>query len=692
MAVVAQKKRSTEGQVHALAPGRKASKPLGARDAPPSAPIFEVDGRSAGALRSPADAIDRSRAEEEIRELNRELERQVVQYRMLLDQASDAILITDGDRRYTEVNDAACALLGYSREELLKLSVPDITVPDENPGQPTRFSRMRAGETMLSERILRRKDGSHILGELNSRQLPDGRFQAIVRDITSRKRLEKEQMRLATAVEQADEAIVITDPSATILYVNPAFERVSGYTRSELVGSNSRILQSGHHDAEFYRGMWSTLLAGETWHGTLVNLGKDGSLFEEDATITPIRDPDGAVVSYVGVKRDVTHERKLEEQLRQAQKMEAIGQLAGGIAHDFNNLITAIRGYSELVRESLPPDASQREDIDQVLLAADRAADLTRQLLAFSRRQVLQPKVLSPAETVDGIAPMLRRLLGEHIELVTRAVPDLGRIRVDPSQLEQIIVNLAVNARDAMPGGGRLLIETANAEVGGESSSVRAVSSPLPCVLLRVADTGIGMDEDIRVRAFEPFFTTKNQGSGTGMGLAMVYGIVRQSGGEIYLHSEIGVGTTVEIYLPRVDDLPTAASVSPQIAGVPHGSETILLAEDEDSVRTLARRALEELGYTVIVAADGIEAATIAERQTLPIDLLVTDVVMPHMGGPQLAERLRATRPNLNVLYVSGFMGNAVADLTVPGTSVLTKPFTRAQLGRAVRRVIDGTI
>jgi PAS domain S-box-containing protein len=630
-----------------------------------------------------------SRAEAEIRELNRELERQVVQYRMLLDQASDAIFITDGDRNYTEVNDAACTLLGYSRDELLRMSVPDITVPEDNPGQLLRFSRMRTGETMLSERILRRKDGSLVLAELNSRQLPDGRFQAIARDIMLRKRLEKEQLRLATAVEQADEAIVITDPSATILYVNPAFERVSGYPRSELVGANSRILQSGQHDVEFYQVMWSTLLAGETWHGTLVNLSKQGSLFEEDATITPIRDSDGTVVSYVGVKRDVTHERKLEEQLRQAQKMEAIGQLAGGIAHDFNNLITAIRGYSELVRDSLPPDAGQREDIDQVLLAADRAADLTRQLLAFSRRQVLQPRILSPSETVGGIAPMLRRLLGEHIELVTRADPDLGRIRVDPSQLEQIIVNLAVNARDAMPGGGQLLIETANADVGGESGTVRAGTSLRRCVLLRVADTGTGMGEAIRARAFEPFFTTKDQGSGTGMGLAMVYGIVRQSGGEIYLLSEIGRGTTVEIYLPRVDEPAVVDSPSQLAVGVPRGSETVLLAEDEESVRTLARRALEGLGYTVIVAVDGIEAAALAERHGRPIDLLVTDVVMPHMGGPQLAGRLRATRPNLTVLYVSGFMGSAAADLTAPGTSVLTKPFTREQLGRAVRRAIE---
>ena len=654
-----------------------------------AAPIFE-GGSYAGSFAMLTDITDRRRADEEIRGLNRELERQVLQYRMLLDQASDAIFVSDSDNHYVDVNEAACDLLGYSRAELLCLGISDVTPPESNPGQPERFARMRAGERMLSERELRRKDGSILLVELNSRQLPDGRLQAIVRDISARKRLEKEQIRLATAVEQADEAIVITDPSATIVYANPAFERVSGYSRAQLVGSNPRILHSGQHDAAFYRNMWSTLLSGQTWHGTLVNLAQDGSLFEEDATITPIRDGDGAVVSYVGVKRDVTRERALEAQLHQAQKMEAIGQLAGGIAHDFNNLITAIRGYSELVRATLPPDAVQRDDIDQVLLAADRAAALTRQLLAFGRRQVLRPRVLSPSETVDGLAPMLRRLLGEHIELVTRSEPGLGRVRADPSNLEQIIVNLAVNARDAMPGGGQLLIETANTLHGSASGDGLATTGDRECVVLRVTDTGAGMDEETQARCFEPFYTTKEQGRGTGMGLATVYGIVRQSEGEISLRSEIGRGTTFEIHLPRVEEQPASALLYPQTTEVPLGSETILLVEDEASVRALARRTLEELGYTVMEASDGVEAAELVERQARPIDLLVSDVVMPRMGGPQLAAHLRAGQPKLSVLFMSGFTGNAGFDLTVPGVSLLSKPFTREQLGRAVRRGIDG--
>jgi two-component system cell cycle sensor histidine kinase/response regulator CckA len=652
-------------------------------------PIFDDEDRFAGSFAMLTDITERHRAEEEARTLNRELERQVLQYRMLLDQASDAIFVTDADRHYVDVNIAACDLLGYSREELLRLSIPNLVPPEENPGQPERFVRMRSGEAMLSERTLRRKDGSLLVAELSSRQLPDGRFQAIVRDITARRLLEKDQARLATAVEQADEAIVITDPSSSILYVNPSFERVSGYTRAELIGRNPRILHSGQHDAAFYQAMWSTLLAGQTWHGALMNRRKDGSLFEEDAAITPIRDAAGAVVSYVGVKRDITRERFLEAQLRQSQKMEAVGQLAGGIAHDFNNLITAIRGYSELVRESLPP--GDRDDIDQVVLAADRAAELTRQMLAFSRRQVLQPRIVGPAEIVEGIAPMLRRLLGEHIELTVHAAPDVGHIRVDPSGLEQIIVNLAVNARDAMPGGGRLVIETTNAEIDVRSQPAHAEMTPGPYVVLRVTDTGCGMDEGTRARAFEPFFTTKEPGSGTGMGLATVYGIVRQSGGEIDLHSGLGQGTTFEIYLPRVDEEAITVAVTTEAAAVPRGSETILLVEDEGGVRTFARRVLEELGYTVLEASDGVEATEHAATHTGRIDLLVTDVVMPRMGGPEVAERLRAARPGLPILFMSGFPGNAVggADLTQPGAPVLAKPFTREGLGRAVRGALE---
>ena len=622
----------------------------------------------------------------------RELERQIEAHRMLLDQASDAIFVCDANFRYIDVNQAACQLLGYTREELLALSIPDVVPPIENPGQDARLNLMQAGEANLTERVLRRKDGTLVTAELSARRLSDARYQAIVRDITERKRLEKEQARLATAVDQADEAMIITDPSGTILYVNPAFEHITGYTRAEVLGCNPRILQSGKHDATFYESMWSTLLAGQTWRGTLTNRHKDGSLFQEEATITPIRDDDGRVVSYVGVKRDVTRELALEAQLRQSQKMEAVGQLAGGIAHDFNNLITAIRGYSELVRESLPLEAPTRGDLDQIVFAADRAAELTRQLLAFSRRQVLIPEVIAPTEVVEGIVPMLRRLLGEHIELVTIAAPDVGRIRVDPSQLEQIIVNLAVNARDAMSEGGRLVIETMNVQVNEPESQGGAERAPGQYVVLRVTDTGCGMDETTMARAFEPFFTTKEPGQGSGMGLATVYGILRQSGGDIELLSEVGRGTTFTIWLQRAHEERTAAVAASAEATVAHGSGTILLVEDDPSVRAIARRTLEDLGYAVVEAEDGAAAIAWASENPAHIDLLVTDVVMPRVGGSQLAQGLRASMPDLPVLFMSGFSEEAtrLADLSVPGAMLISKPFTREALGRAVQEALEG--
>jgi nitrogen-specific signal transduction histidine kinase/ActR/RegA family two-component response regulator len=388
----------------------------------------------------------------------------------------------------------------------------------------------------------------------------------------------------------------------------------------------------------------------------------------------------------------VSKRRQLEAQLRQAQKMEAIGRLAGGIAHDFNNLLTAIRGFTDLVRRDLPEGDVHRADLDQVVLAADRATELARQLLAFSRRQVLQPKVVDPAGIVDGIAPMLRRLLGEHIEFVTHAAPGLGLIRVDPSQLEQVIVNLALNARDAMPDGGQLTIETANVELDAAYASTHAEVTPGPFVLLAVSDTGSGMALETQGHAFEPFFTTKEPGKGTGMGLATVFGIVKQSGGSIYLYSEPGHGTTFRIYLPRVDEAPVPAAGEPvEVRPAPSGTETILLVEDEPAVRAFAERVLAEQGYTVLSAADALAALALAAAHAGQIELLVTDVIMPGLQGHQLAERLAAERPDLRVLYVSGFTESSVIHQGVLGADVafLPKPFSAEALGRAVRQALD---
>lgn len=372
--------------------------------------------------------------------------------------------------------------------------------------------------------------------------------------------------------------------------------------------------------------------------------------------------------------------------------MEAVGRLAGGVAHDFNNLLTAISGHAQILLEDLPADDPARADIEEISRAADRAADLTRQLLAFSRKQMLRPQVLDPNALIGEIQKMLRRLIGEDIELITRLAPDLGAVRADPGQLEQVIMNLAVNARDAMPTGGRLLIETRNVELGEDDARRLAPLQPGPHVVLIVSDTGAGMDESTRERIFEPFFTTKEKGKGTGLGLSTVYGIVQQSGGHIWVYSEPGQGTTFKIYLPRVDARPEAAPAPSDADGAHNGREVVLLVEDEDAVRSLARRILEKRGYTVLTARTGPEALRIAERHDGPIHLILTDVVMPEMSGRELAERIAPTRPDARTLFMSGYTEDDVLRRGVlnEGAAFLEKPFTPSALAQKVREVLDG--
>ncbi|HWQ55797.1 MAG TPA: ATP-binding protein [Bryobacteraceae bacterium] len=391
---------------------------------------------------------------------------------------------------------------------------------------------------------------------------------------------------------------------------------------------------------------------------------------------------------------DLTQRRILEEQLRQAQKMEAVGMLAGGIAHDFNNLLTIITGYSQLVLNSLPGRDSNRSAVEQIIKAGERAAALTRQLLAFSRRQVLQPKVLDINQLVSSLGVMLRRLIGEDIDLRLIMGPELGRVNADPGQVEQVIMNLAVNARDAMPHGGALTIETANADLDESYSRAHISVRPGPYVLLAVSDTGVGMDQQTRSRLFEPFFTTKAQGRGTGLGLSIVFGIVKQSGGNIEIYSEPGKGTSVKVYLPRVDH---AAQPEPEhLPGeARRGSETILLVEDEDMVRKFVRETLEREGYRILDAAGPGEAQKISQAYQGAIHLMITDVVMPKLGGRELAQRLSRQRPEMKVLYMSGYTDNAVVNSGgLNQAAFLQKPFTPAALARKVRQMLeaeDGT-
>ncbi|MEW5958880.1 MAG: PAS domain S-box protein, partial [Chloroflexota bacterium] len=438
----------------------------------------------------------------------------------------------------------------------------------------------------------------------------------------ARRQLDQQRRLLSIAIEQTADNIILTDTKGTIVYVNPAFEQLSGYDSTEVVGQSVNLLKSGQHDPAFYQKMWTTILAGQVWHGRFVNQQKDGAFYTVDASISPVRDESGAIVNYVSTQRDVTRELQLEEQYHQAQKMEAIGRLTGGIAHDFNNLLTAINGFAELLQLRLPTADPHQHLVANIFKSGQRAAELVSQLMAFSRKQIIEPKVLDLNQAVGTMDRMLQRIIGEDIALKTSLAAGLWPVKVDPAQMEQVIVNLAVNARDAMPQGGQLTIETANAVLDTTYMADHLEAQPGEYVLLAVSDTGIGMTREVQARIFEPFFTTKEPGQGTGLGLATVYGIVKQNGGNIQVYSEAGQGTVFKIYLPRTEETVSALPEPDRTGDLPRGTETILLVEDEPAVRNLAAQVLDEQGYKVLTTADGGEALNLIQAYDEEIHLV----------------------------------------------------------------------
>jgi PAS domain S-box-containing protein len=471
--------------------------------------------------------------------------------------------------------------------------------------------------------------------------------------------------------------------------MTPASVRHVGWTPEQMTGRS--IFDFMHpEDAERVGGRLREALdrPGMSVGGEVRFHHADGSWrIMEGVGVNRLADP--AVAGIVVNVRDITERRKLEEQLRQAQKMEAVGQLAGGVAHDFNNLLTAILGYCNLMLDEMPEEDPLRPDLLEIQSAGDRAASLTRQLLAFSRRQMLQPQVVDINTLVEQLEKLLRRLISEDVELVTRLAPGLRTVVVDPASVEQILVNLAVNARDAMPAGGRLTVETANVDLDETYAVTHVTMRPGPYVMLAVGDTGEGMDAATRARVFEPFFTTKEQGKGSGLGLATVYGMVKQSGGYVWVYSEPGHGTIFKVYLPGAG-VTTVEADPPGDAETLAGWETVLLVEDEDAVRALARQVLRRHGYVVLEARHGVEALRVAERHPDDIHLLISDVVMPHMSGRELAQRLETVRPKMKMLFMSGYSDHVLmqGDLAPPA-AFLQKPFTPEALARNVRRILD---
>jgi len=502
-------------------------------------------------------------------------------------------------------------------------------------------------------------------------------------------RMSEEQFRLIA--ENIADLIAVLDLEGKRLYNSPSYKEILG-DPAALLGSVS-FNEIHPDDRERIRKIFQETV--RTGHGQRTEyrfLLRDGSVRYIESQGSVIPDEKGKPVKVVVVSRDVTERNHLDERLRQAEKMEAVGQLAGGVAHDFNNLLTIINGYGDILLEQLSPEDKQRGHVMEILSAGNRAANLTRQLLAFSRRQALLPVVLDLNAVVQNLDKMLRRLIGEDIGLVTLASEGLWNVKADPGQMEQVIMNLAVNARDAMPQGGKLTIETANVYLDQNYAEAHPNVNPGSHVMLAVSDTGVGMDSQTQARIFEPFFTTKGPAQGTGLGLSTVFGIVKQSGGHIWVYSELGVGTTFKVYLPRVEE--PLLHAEPVIAqtDLRQGSETVLVVEDEEAVRMLVCRVLESNGYRVLEARHGAEALVICDEHKEPIHMLMTDVIMPEMNGRELAERVSAQRPEMKILYISGYTDNAILRHGVlePGTNFLQKPFTPNTLVRKVRAVLDG--
>jgi PAS domain S-box-containing protein len=615
---------------------------------------------------------------------------------LAVEQSPASVFITNPQGVIEYVNARFTQVTGYTPDEAIGRT-PRILKSGLTP--PHYYEQLwrtiLAGETWRAEVRNRRKNGDLYWDQVVISPIRDARgtivnFLSLQEDITYRKEVEAalraSEAYHRTILENIGDAVFITDASGRYLDVNPRACELTGYTHEELVGLHVSDTYVPDERAEV-AGRLARAQAGKVQFAERQLLRKDGSVVLVEVSARPL--PDGRLLATL---RDITERRTLEQQLRQAQKMEAVGRLAGGVAHDFNNLLTAIFGYAEFAAEDLPADSPVREDIEEIRKAAQRASSLTRQLLAFSRQQVLEPVVLNLNELVRDLEKMLRRLIGEDVEMDLRLSEGLANVRADPGQLNQVLLNLVVNARDAMPTGGRLLIETQDAELNEDYVEQHQPVVPGAYVLLAVSDTGSGMTPDVKSHLFEPFFTTKEKGKGTGLGLSTVYGIVKQSGGYIWAYSEVGVGTTFKIYLPRVDAPAQTAARRPE-PGSLSGTETILVAEDDEPLRLLASAMLRKLGYTVLEAQDADMALAAAAAHPGAIHLLVTDVVMPGQSGRALARALIAARPTLKVLYISGYTDEAIVHhgMLEPGLHFLQKPFTSAGLAKKVRSVLDAS-
>jgi len=633
---------------------------------------------------------ERKRAEEE-------LSLQKTYFQHLFDNSPEASVILDDEDRIVDINKEFEKLFHYSIDEIKGKFINDLIVSEDLLDEARSLTQKTLqGQVVEKQTVRKSKGGSlvdvSILGypiTFNGEQIG---VYAVYKDITERKQAAEERIRLATAVDQAAESVIISDKRGTIQYVNPSFERLSGFTKDDIVGRNFSVLKSDTHDEDFYKEMWQTISSGKAWAGQIGNRMKDGSVRQFETTISPIRDDSGAIVNFVSVNRDVTQEVALEAQLLQAQKMEAVGTLAGGIAHDFNNLLQVIQGYAEVLLRGVSEDPSKYEAPQKIHRSAKKGAELTRQLLTFSRKVQSQRRPLNLNQEVEQVKNLLERTIPKMIEIELHLDKTPAIVSADPIQVEQALMNLAVNAMDAMSDGGKIIIETGRATLDEEFCQTHLGARPGEYVLLTISDTGHGMDKEILEHVFEPFYTTKEVGKGTGLGLAMVYGIVKTHEGYIICYSELDSGTTFKIYLPALGQgghWREAGKGEDQLRG---GDETILLVDDEEYIRELGVELLSDVGYKVLTATDGESALQLYRKDQQRIDLFILDLVIPGMGGKKCYEEILKINPQAKILIVSGYYsvnGPGKEAMEAGAKGFVGKPFDVSYMLKAVRDILD---
>ncbi len=615
--------------------------------------------------------------------------------RAILVNSRDGFWLIDSRGCIADLNEAYTELTGYSRTEIIGRSIDEINVFDQPGDVPARMKRIGEKGSEFFQTRHRCKDGHLIDLELTVTHLDtgDGHFICFFRDLSGRKEFEPERDRLSMAVDQVGDIIVVTDVQGTIQFVNPAFERITGYSRTEAIGQNPRLLKSGVQDEPFYKNLWETIGSGKTWQGRMVNKRPDGSFYTEESTISPVFDESGKTINYVAVKRDITAMLELEKRLSQAEKMEAIGVLAGGIAHDFNNILFPIIGFAELLLEDLRDDQNRRQKVTEIYTGARRAAELVQQILAFGRQGGVERRPISVQKVVREVISLARSAIPNNFSIEGDLGGDHSVIQADPTQLHQMVMNLITNAYQSMQdkSSGVIKICVELKEIEGDDRPERTLE-PGTYVAIRVSDSGGGIDPALLDRIFEPYFTTKATGKGTGLGLAIVHGLVREYNGDITVESELGVGSTFTLYLPRRDLLTESL---PQVAAESAaGRERILIVDDESAIVRMETIVLERLGYNVVGHSLSVEALDAFRADPQSFDLVITDMAMPVMSGLQLAKEMLRLRPDLPILICTGFSEQIdrqrIEALGIRG--LLMKPLLSRELAQEVRTLLDESL